>query len=308
MPQRRCKEARTAPRVSGAEARAGCPSLQFCIAWIASLVMKLTVSTLSCPGWDLHQIINACVACGIRGVDFRGMGGEIDITRLPQFDMRLDATLAILREHGLSLPCLNTSVTLVSPSAQRWDAMLDEAHRYTRLAERTGTRLLRIFGGGVPKGMTREEGRLMTQRHLRQIVKICKTGDCLPVLETHDDWRTSSQVLEMLHEFDPADVGVLWDLEHPWRAGEAPLDTARALRRFIRHVHVKDTTGANGQRRQKLIGEGILPLADCAAAVREIAYDGWFCLECEKRWDPEAPEPEVSLPQFAVYMRERWNR
>jgi sugar phosphate isomerase/epimerase len=270
--------------------------------------MRLTVSTLSCPTWDLQLIIETCVACGIRGIDFRGLGDEIDITRLPQFDGNLDATMAILREHGIAMPCLNTSVTLVSPSAERWAAMLDEAQRSARLAARTGTEFLRVFGGGVPKGMTRDEGRVMAQRHLRQVIKICKASGCIPIIETHDDWRTSTQVLELLHEFDPADVGVLWDIEHPWRAGEAPADTARGLRRFVRHVHIKDTAGPDSDRKQKLIGEGVLPLADAAAALRNIGYDGWYCLECEKRWDPEAPEPEVSLPQFASYMRERWNR
>lgn len=270
--------------------------------------MKLTVSTLSCPTWDLPRIIETCVACGIRGIDFRGLGDQIDITRLPRFDGHLEATLAILREHGLSMPCMNSSVTLVSPSPERWAAMLDEAQRYARLAARTGTPFLRVFGGGVPKGMTREEARIMAQRHLRQVMKICKVSGCIPVLETHDDWRTSTAVLELLHEFDPAEVGVLWDLEHPWRAGEAPSDTATALRRFIRHVHVKDTVNVNGERRQKLIGEGILPLAECAAALSAIDYAGWYCLECEKRWEPEAPEPEASLPQFADYMRERWGK
>jgi sugar phosphate isomerase/epimerase len=268
--------------------------------------MKLTVSTLSCPAWDLRRIVETCAECGIKGIDFRGLGAEIDVTRLPQFNEHLDTTLALLTEFGLSMPCLNTSVTLVSPSAARWDAMLEEAQRYGQLAARTGTKMLRIFGGGVPKGMARDEGRMMAQRHLRQIVKICKAHGCIPVLETHDDWRTSAQVLELLHEFDPAEVGVLWDIEHPWRAGEAPHDTAVGLKKFIRHIHVKDSLG--DERRPTLLGEGSIPLADCAAAVREISFDSWYCLECEKRWDEKAPEPEASVPQFAKYMRERWNQ
>jgi sugar phosphate isomerase/epimerase len=268
--------------------------------------MKLTVSTLSCPTWELNRIVDAANAAGIAGIDFRGLGDEIDITRLPQFNQQLEATLAFLRGRGIEMPCFNTSVTLVSPSPERWSAMLDETQRYGKLAERTGTRLLRIFGGGVPKGMTRDEGRLMAQRHLRQIVKICKAYGCVPIVETHDDWATGQQALELLHEFDPADVGVLWDVEHPWRRGESPGDTATALRRFVRHVHVKDSIG--NERRPTLLGEGALPLVDCAAALRVIEYDGWFCLECEKRWDEKAPEPEASLPQFAMYMRERWNR
>src|SRR5918999_2814257 len=114
--------------------------------------MHLCFSTLGCPDWTLGQIVDAAAANGIEGIDFRGLGPEIDVTKLPAFNAELDATLAHLRERGLSMPCLNTSVTLVSPSPERWQAMLDECHRYATLAGRTGTRLVRVFGGGVPAG------------------------------------------------------------------------------------------------------------------------------------------------------------
>ncbi|HSV13310.1 MAG TPA: hypothetical protein VLI90_03580, partial [Tepidisphaeraceae bacterium] len=86
--------------------------------------MKLTVSTLSCPAWELPRIVQTAQACGITGIDFRGLGAEIDITRLPLFNEELDQTLAFLRAHGIELPCLNTSVTLISPAPERWSAML----------------------------------------------------------------------------------------------------------------------------------------------------------------------------------------
>ncbi len=270
--------------------------------------MKLAVSSLSCPKWDLPQIVEAAARSGFAGIDFRGIGAEIDITALKEFGDDLDRTLALLASRKLAMPCLNTSVTLVSPSPQRWEVMLAEARRYAELAGRTATTFLRIFGGMVSNGMSRSEGLLMAQRHLRQVVKICKPHHCRPLLETHDDWATSQQVLELLHEFDPTEVGVLWDLEHPFRRGELPTDTAKALRRYIAHVHVKDTIDTDGKRRPVLIGQGMLPLADCAAALRLIGFDGWYCLEVEKRWDEQAPDPEQSLPQFSAYMRETWNR
>jgi sugar phosphate isomerase/epimerase len=270
--------------------------------------MKLAISTLCCPAWELGKIVDAAAENGITGIDFRGIGAEIDITALPQFAADLESTLKLLGDQGISLPCFNTSVTLLSPSPQRWDAMLDEARRYAMLAERTGTPYLRIFGGRSPKELTQEQAVMMAQRHLRQLVKICKPHGCLPLLETHDDWTTSPRVLELIHEFEPAEVGVIWDLEHPWRAGEAPMDTALGLRRFLRHIHVKDTIYPEEKARSVLLGQGLVPLAECAAALGRIGYDGWYCLETEKRWHPAAPEPEQSIPQFARFMRENWNQ
>ena len=144
----------------------------------------------------------------------------------------------------------------------------------------------------------------MAERHLRQVIKICRSFGCVPVFETHDDWSTSGQVLEILHEQDPRDVGVLWDIEHSVRQGESPVDTVTGLRRFLRHVHFKDSRNVDGKRSPTLLGEGELPLRECLHALRETSYAGWICLEAEKRWHPlETPEPEVSIPQFVAFKR-----
>src|SRR5262245_44207651 len=147
--------------------------------------MKLCFSTLVCPTWTLEQIATHAHAAGITGVDFRGLGEEIDVTKLPAFSDSVDATLRRLRDYGLSMPCLNLSVTLITPAPERWQMMLEECHRATRLAERSGTKFLRIFGGGVPKDMSRDEARAMGQRRLRQLVKICHESGAQVILETH---------------------------------------------------------------------------------------------------------------------------
>jgi sugar phosphate isomerase/epimerase len=263
--------------------------------------MKLAISTLVCPAWSLDQIVANCASSGVAGIDFRGIRDEIDITKLPEFNEKFGETNGMLRASELAMPCLNTSITLLAP-ADRWQQMLDECVRSANLATKTGTSFLRIFGGGIPKDMTREEARGMAQRRLRQLVKICHGKPCRPILETHDDWTTSQHVLELLHEFSPEEAGVLWDIEHTHRHGELPVDTATHMRRFIEHVHVKDSIRVDGKNVQKLLGDGDIPLPDAVRVLREIGYDGWYSLETEKRWHADAPDPEQSVPQFVRYM------
>jgi sugar phosphate isomerase/epimerase len=266
--------------------------------------MKLTISTLVCPDWTLEQVVEACAAAGVAGVELRGLGAEIDVTRLGAFTWGLDHTLERLRAKGLEISCYATSVTLLSPSPQRWQEMLDEAHRYARLAAQTRTPFIRIFGGALPKGADRSAVLPVLRRHLRQIVKMCRAHGATPLLETHDAWSTAAAVRELLHEFDPAEAGVLWDVEHTTRAGEAPGDVAEALRPYIRHVHLKDSLELDGKKVPKLLGEGDLPVADALRCLRAIGYGGWVCLETERRWHPDlAPAPEVSIPHFVAYMR-----
>jgi sugar phosphate isomerase/epimerase len=268
--------------------------------------MKLCFSTLACPEWSLEQMVRAAADNGIEGIDFRGIQNEIDITRLPEFNQDLDQTLSLLRRHGLHMPCLNTSVTLVCPAQERWNMMLAEAQRYADLAGRTGTSFLRIFGGSVPKEMSRDEARNLARRHLRQLVHICQPAGCQVLLETHDAWKSSGEVLELLGEFEKHEVGCLWDVEHPHRRGESPADTAAGLGGFLRHVHVKDSVQHDGKSLPVLMGEGELPLRPFVQALKRIGYDAWICLEAEKRWVAAGPDPEGSIPQFARYMRDVW--
>ncbi len=265
--------------------------------------MNLSFSTLVCPTWTLDQILHAADAHNMQGIDFRGIATAIDITRLPAFNEDLPRTLKRLAAHRLQLPCFNMSVTLVSPAPERWEMMLDECRRYATLAEKTHTPLLRVFGGRLPKGMTRPEGLTLARRHLRQAAKVARPFGCRIALETHDDWSTSEEILPLLDGFDPAEVAILWDVEHPHRRGQSPADTAAALKPWIAHAHIKDSLLTDGQRTPTLLGQGELPLPEFLAALRQIDYPGWLALETEKRWNDAAPDPEQSLPDFAHYMR-----
>jgi sugar phosphate isomerase/epimerase len=264
---------------------------------------QLSFSTLACPAWTLSQIVEHAQASGINGVDFRGIGAELDITQLKEFGVDLPQTLKLLQSHGLQMPCLNSSVTLVTPALTKWEAMEEELQRYAQLAQASGTKFIRVFGGAIPAGMSREDARHLAQDHLRQAIAICKPLGCRPLLETHDAWTTSAAVLEIMHDFDTADTGVLWDLEHPWRAGESPAATAQVLKNWIMHVHIKDTIRKNGVSIPVLLGSGEIPLSASIEALNQISYAGWICLETEKRWHTEGPEPGQSIPQFAKYMR-----
>jgi sugar phosphate isomerase/epimerase len=265
--------------------------------------MKLCVSTLACPDWNLEQIITAAADAGLQGIDFRGVGAELDITRLSAFTSGLADTLASLRANRLVMPCINTSVALLTVGGQKWEAMLEEFARYVKLAAVTGTGFLRIFGGYAPNDMPREHAVAVATRHLRQLLKMTAGVSCIPLLETHDDWVTSGQVMELLGRFDAEEAGVIWDVEHPYRKGEPPQQTVAGLGEYLRHVHFKDGLVRGERRHSTLLGQGDLPLKDCYESLRRVGYDGWICLETEKRWDASAPDPEVSLPQFVQFMR-----
>jgi sugar phosphate isomerase/epimerase len=264
--------------------------------------MKLSFSTLACPKWDLRTIVRAAADSGIGGIDFRGLQDEIDVTKLPAFKEHLADTLTLFGSHHLEIPCFNSSVTLLA-IGDRWEQMLDEFQRTAILAMKSGTHLIRIFGGAIPEKMSHDEALTLGRRRLRQLVKISKQAGCQPLIETHDAWVTADTLAPLLAETDPSEAGILWDCEHTYRLGEPPEQTVRAHGQRLRHVHFKDSLRAGNKNEQKLLGEGDLPIASFVTALRASGYDGWYALETEKRWQADAPEPEQSIPQFAKFMR-----
>ncbi|HEY0007510.1 MAG TPA: sugar phosphate isomerase/epimerase family protein [Tepidisphaeraceae bacterium] len=267
--------------------------------------MKLCLCTLACPTWTFQQIVDAAAQAGLGGIDFRGIASEIDITHSPQFTTDLPETMRVLSEKQLRLPCFNLSAALITPDADRWQEFVDETLRAARLARQTHTKFLRVFGGAIPKEMTRSQARALGREHLDQLCDIALEHDSLIVLETHDDWATSSQVLDLLDNIPPERVGVLWDFEHTIRRGESCYDAARAMAPYLKHVQVKDSYLDDGRVVATLLGEGDLPIDDVLAALKKINYAGWYSLETEKRWRADAPEPEESIPQFAAFMSSR---
>src|SRR5262249_44525863 len=120
-------------------------------------------------------------------------------------------------------------------------------------------------------------------------------------LETHDSFASAALVGELLQRVESPSFATIWDVHHPYRAGEAPADVLRALGERIDLVHVKDARGEE----LVALGEGDVPVRESLAALSDAGYDGWLTVEWEKRWHPELAEPEVALPRELETLR-RW--
>ncbi len=90
--------------------------------------MKNAFSTLAEPTWSLNQFLEAAVKYGYEGLDLRGVGEQIDVTRLPEFTDRLDETLNSFAHHSLQIAGLSTSAACSVPAEKRQDH-LDEVQR-----------------------------------------------------------------------------------------------------------------------------------------------------------------------------------
>lgn len=266
--------------------------------------MKLSASTLGCPDWTLAQILTRFKAYGYDGVELRGLGPDLDLTQSPVFatPAALQQSRQAFADAGLEICCVDASARFTDAEAGERAKHADEARRAIDLASALGAPLVRVFGGAIPDGGSRAASLGFLVENLRALGDYAESagGNVSVVLETHDAFSTGAQVAEVLAQVDHAGVGALWDLHHPFRAGETPAETFAALCPYVKLTHVKDSRPGGTYC---LLGEGDVPLREMLALLHKGGYDGYVSVEWEKRWIPELADPQDALPQYAATLR-----
>ncbi len=264
--------------------------------------MKLCFSTLGCPEWSFSDIISTACDMGYDGIEIRGVGNVIDGTRIPQFSPEnAEKTKALLAEKGLAVACL-TSACYMNDSNHPED-MLYLAKAYVDTAHDMGIKNIRVLGDFGPE----QSGELNIGEIAARVKEVARYAKPLGVdvlVETNGFFADSHNMEELMSKADEENLGVLWDIHHPYRYfGESPADTVGILGGLIRHVHIKDSVYTDGKLKYTMVGYGDLPVRACVEALRSVGYDGFYSLEWLKRWDLSLEEPGIAFAGYADYMR-----
>ncbi|MCG3178838.1 MAG: hypothetical protein BIFFINMI_01168 [Phycisphaerae bacterium] len=263
--------------------------------------MKLSVTTLGWPSCTLDRILADMKSVGgFAGIDFRGLGDELDITRLPEFNERLDETLGRIRAAGLVVSGLCTSCRLIAKDDADRAKHLDEIVRYCKLADRIGTvEAVRVFGGAPRKGQGEFDWKAEAVVTLRNMVKATEGCRTPIAIETHDAWCRAADVGELMRRVNHPRARVLWDLLITQLMGkETPDESAKHIGPLVVYTHVKDGYIKDDAFGISMVGQGEVDLPAAMAALKSIGYDGWLTFEWEKRWHPEIADAVEALPAY----------
>lgn len=200
------------------------------------------------------------------------------------------------------MPCFSSSIRLLVP-AEKKGPFREEAREYARLCALFGTPFVRVFGGHLKdiNSASRPDAARAAAAFLDELAGLAPGVTFL--VETHDDWIAGGELRELMELVTAKNTGVIWDIHHPFRLkDEPPAATWAAIGRWVRYVHVKDSTGNAAGHTLCLPGQGTIPIAAAVRVLRDGGYDGWLALEWEKRRRPELPEPEEAFPLFIRLM------
>ncbi len=268
-------------------------------------MMKISCTTLCCPNWSLEMILERFKQYGYDAVDFRGLGDEMEVWHLPAFSTGAAETVRRISDVGLEVSAFCSSARMFHPDPSEREKDVAEVAQYAHLCREFGAPTIRIFGGAL-KGTPVEQALETAAATLREMAGVAGE-DVMLAVETHDDWVCSSMIADAMKKVELPNVGVLWDLHHPYRlGGESPGQTYDNIGQLTVATHVKDSriTGEGEDDYEYCLGgEGDVPLEEMVALLKDGGYDGYLTLEWEKKWHPEIAEPEEALPAYAEYMK-----
>jgi sugar phosphate isomerase/epimerase len=121
-------------------------------------------------------------------------------------------------------------------------------------------------------------------------------------VETHDSFASGEILADVLSNA-PQDVGVIWDTLNPIVAGEPTDRTFAAIADRVVHVHIKDGGVPPDLEENRLLGDGHVPVGAIVRMLAARGYEGWLSVEWEKLWQPQIPDADVALPQYADGIR-----
>lgn len=245
--------------------------------------MRLAFSTLGCPEYSLDDVVALAKRTGWTGLELRTAPDDhvhVGLSGPERAEVRD-------RLQGVAAACLATYVRLGAPDVADATVVRDLVD-HAVLAVDLGAPAIRVFPGwSDSEGPERAVGQLRTAAgQLPPGVSIW--------LETHQPVSRGADVAAVLAEVNHPRVRALWDLAHPYIAGESVDQTAQALAPWLAHVQLKDAASLDDLTPVRL-GEGVIPLREALAALTRIGYDGWLSLEWERRWYPDAEPLEPAL-------------
>jgi sugar phosphate isomerase/epimerase len=270
--------------------------------------MKLSFSTLGCPNWSFDEIALRASQYGYDGVAFRGIGGELDLTKVPEFfPPALANTRHRLKEAGLATSMVLTSAVMMIAEPEKLEASLQLGQSHIDIASALECPYIRVFGGQMPVGISHAAAVRWAGERLHRLGDYAAQRGVDVLIETHDDWVVTSRLRRAVEAADHPNVGVLWDVHHPVRiAGESVAQVWANIGPWVRSVDIKDSITDFEARlgyQYVRIGDGEIPLKDALRILKAAGFDGWLTFEWEKVWHPNLADPSVAFPEFIARIR-----
>jgi sugar phosphate isomerase/epimerase len=260
--------------------------------------MRYSFMSFSCPELDLNQSLKVSKKYGYEGFEPRTGAGhrhgiEVDASKSFLKEARVKA-----EESGIKICCIATACKFSNP--ENVGENIENAKCSIELAAEIGSPLIRVFGGKIPEGVSRERSFESIEEALAELADFAQKRKVTVCIETHDSWSDPELIAGVVKSVNHPAVAVNWDIMHPVLSESYTMEKAfEILKPWLRHVHVHDGVRTEKGLIFKSIGEGGVDHKSAIGLLKGSGYEGFISGEWIG-WEPY----DVHLPRELKVMKE----
>jgi len=269
---------------------------------------SLAFSTLGCPDWTFHQIIDFAANNHYQGVEVRGILRQLDLTQCKEFSKQnKNMTLKLMADKGLQFTDFGSSCNLHFADPQERNKNLDDGKRFIDLAQDFNCPYVRVFPNVFPKDQEKNATMDLIAKGLLELANYAKGSKVGVLIESHGDLLLIEDLEKVMKAAEHPHVGMVWDVTNMWiKTKESPTMAYQKLKKYIHHTHIKDAKIVDGKIQYVLLGQGEVPIFEAIDVLHKGGYTGYYCFEWEKFWHPEIEVPELAIADYAKVMTEHF--
>jgi len=259
--------------------------------------MKISFMSFSCPELSLDEMIALAEKYGYDGIEPRISSNHKHGIEFGSSESLRKECRQKSQESGISLCCIATSCCYANPETT--EQQVNDTHKAIDLAGDVGAPRIRVFGGGIPKGVSRKAATDLLVESMQTVADHAEEREVIICMETHDDWCNPKHLAKVMRRVNHPAIAVNWDIMHPVHTGKVTMDEAfQALKPWIRHIHFHDGATVDGKYVMVPIGKGDIDHRRAVELLQANGYEDFMSGEWIG-WEPY----ETHLPRELATMK-----
>lgn len=236
--------------------------------------LKLSLNTITTPGWPLERDIDWCLRNGVPA---------ICPTRAKVEAAGASRAATLLRESGLAAAMLVLGGPFTLADRGQWPAEIDSLRDLLDLAAALGARSLQLLSGGGP--LLWEDADARFREVLARVLPLAAAAGVPLCLEHNSQWLRHRGYVHTLHDaLDLADaidspwLTICMEVQNSWFERGLLANLAKRAGR-IGIVQVSDHVVGTGFADRVPVGDGDVPLTPVVRGLLKAGYAGYFDIE-----------------------------
>jgi len=203
--------------------------------------MKFSFMTFSTPNLTLEEVLDVAKKYGYEGVELRITANHKHGIEPTMSLAEKKKAKALIDSSTINIVALATSCVFANEST--YDENIKSAIDAIKLASYFNIPVIRTFGGIYPDNTSKNQAKALLKKAYSYLGDIAKQYKVYVCFETHDMWCNPYDVAEIIEYANNEYIQVNWDIMHPITHGFTMEEAFKALKPYIKHVHIHDGGG-----------------------------------------------------------------